>query len=370
MSFVKPKFSHEKNAEFFTTLKKRVNQYFQQNNVPTTGEKRMYPKTIFMFTLYLLPYFILVFAGIESTWAIVGLWILMGFGMAGIGLSIMHDANHGVYSKNKKLNNLMSYTMNLIGSNAYVWRIQHNVLHHSYTNIDGADQDIDMPLVLRFSPNQDYHWWHRFQHIYAWFLYALMTLMRLFVSDFTRFKSYKDMNLITDKKVWRKELIETIAWKIFYVSYILVIPIVMNPEFAWVHFFSFLLMQFICGFILAVIFQAAHVMPSCEFPLPNEEGKVENSWAVHELLTTTNFSPNSRWFSWVIGGLNYQVEHHLFSNISHVYYRDLSPIVRQTAEEFGLPYKSEKSFFSAIVNHWRMLRDLGQGKYMPASSAA
>lgn len=361
MTFTKPKFSHEQNAEFFTTLKKRVNAYFQQTHTATTGDNKMIFKTIFMFSLYLFPYFFLLFGNVDSNAGILALWVLMGFGMAGIGLSIMHDANHGVYSKNKKLNTLMCYTMNLIGSNAFVWKLQHNVLHHSYTNIEGADEDINMPFVLRFSPHQKRRWFHRFQHIYAWFLYGLMTLLRVFVSDFRRLKSYKDMNLIPNPKVFRKELWISISWKIFYLAYILALPMLLNPGHIGIYIVSFLVMHFICGFILAVIFQTAHVMPSCEYPLMNPEGKIENNWAVHELITTTNFSPKSRWFSWVIGGLNYQVEHHLFSNVSHVHYRALSKIVRQTTEEFGLPYNTEKSFFSAIVNHARMLRALGTG---------
>jgi len=219
-----------------------------------------------------------------------------------------------------------------------------------------------MPFVLRFSPHQKLRWFHRFQHLYAWFLYGLMTLLRLFVSDFVRLKHYKDLKLTGSPKNFRKELMISISWKAFYIGYILVLPIVLNPGFAGIIILSFFIMQFICGFILALIFQTAHVMPSCEYPLPNDEGKIENSWAVHELITTTNYSPTSRWFSWLIGGLNYQVEHHLFSNVSHVHYREISKIVRQTAEEFNLPYNSEKSFGSAVVNHAKMLRALGTGK--------
>lgn len=361
MNFKKPKFSHEQHAEFFVTLKKRVNHYFQQNQFSTTGDQRMIFKTIFMFTLYLTPYFMILFGDFSSGWIYLTLWLIMGFGMAGIGLSIMHDANHGVYSKNKMLNNLMCYSMNLIGSNAFIWKIQHNVLHHSFTNIEGADQDIDISFVMRFSPHQEHRWFHNFQHYYAWILYSWMTLARVFISDFTRIKQYRAMNLVSQKQA-KKELRISIMWKLSYFVYILILPILIHPEHWALFLLSFFMMHFICGFILALIFQTAHVMPSCEYPLMNEEGKIENSWAVHELLTTTNFSPKSRWFSWAIGGLNFQVEHHLFQNISHVHYRDISKIVRQTAEEFGLPYNSEGSFIKAVWNHAKMLRALGKGQ--------
>lgn len=359
MSFIKAKFSHEHNAEFFTTLKKRVNQYFQSSNLSTTGDKKMIFKTIFMFAFYLTPYILLLTGLFQAPWMILALWIFMGFGMAGIGLSVMHDANHGAFSGNKKVNEILGYSMNFIGSNAFIWKIQHNVLHHSFTNIEGQDEDIHMPLVLRFSPHQKRYWFHRFQHIYAWFLYGLMTMLRLFVSDFTRAWKYRSMKLVTEK-VFRKELFRAIAWKLFYFGYILVLPIVLMPEHAGIFILSFFVMQFISGFILAIIFQTAHVMPNCEYPLPDENGRIENSWAVHEMLTTTNYSPGSRIFSWLIGGLNYQVEHHLFSHISHVHYKDLSRIVRETAEEFNVPYNSEKNFLIAIWNHAIMLRNLGR----------
>lgn len=359
MSFIKAKFSHEQNAEFFTTLKKRVNQYFQTSNVATTGGKKMIYKTIFMFALYLTPYILLLTGLFQAPLVILLLWILMGFGMAGIGLSVMHDANHGAFSRNKRVNEILGYSMNFIGSNAFIWKIQHNVLHHSFTNIEGQDEDIHMPGILRFSPHQKRYWFHRFQHIYAWFLYGLMTMLRLFVSDFTRAWKYKSMKLVTDA-VFRKELARAIAWKLFYFAYILGLPILLMPEHAGIFILSFFVMQFISGFILAIIFQTAHVMPNCEYPLPDENGRIENSWAVHEMLTTTNYSPRSRIFSWFIGGLNYQVEHHLFSHISHVHYKDLSRIVKETAEEFNVPYNSEKNFLVAVWNHAIMLRNLGR----------
>ena len=359
MNFIKPRFSHEKQAEFFKTLKNRVNNYFQENQLSMSGGQKMIGKIIFMFTLYLTP-FILIFTPLASaTWLYLGLWILMGLGMSGIGLAIMHDANHGALSGNKRVNTILSYTMDLIGSNSFIWRMQHNVLHHSFTNIDGADPDIDMQVILRFSPHQKHYWFHRFQHIYGPFLYGFMTLLRVFVTDFSRLKAYRNIKLVSEK-VFRKELRKTIQWKVFYILYILVIPMLFAPQSMWITVLGFVVMHFLCSQILAFIFQTAHVMPSCEYPVMDEKGNIENSWAIHEIATTTNFSPRSRWFSWLIGGLNYQVEHHLFANISHIHYRELHKIVKQTADEFGIKVNMEKNFLIAVWNHLRLLRDLGK----------
>lgn len=350
----------EKNAEFFSTLRNRVNNYFQQNQKSKFGNTNMTVKAVVMFSIYLVPFILLLTGLFTSPWLIILLFMVMGLGVAGIGLNIMHDANHGVYSKSSKLNKWMGYTMNLIGSNSTVWKIQHNVLHHTYTNIQDADEDIEtIPFLLRFSPHQKRTWIHRFQHFYAWFFYGLMTIMRVLVSDFTKIFKYKKSGFFKSDAEFRKEFMRLILWRVFYFSYIVVLPIVLLPVSPWLLILSFFIMHYIAGFILAIIFQTAHVMPSTEFPLPADNGKIDSSWAAHELATTTNFSPKSRWFSWLIGGLNYQVEHHLFANICHVHYRDISIIVKQTAIEFGMPYKTEKSFFSALWSHFKMLKQLG-----------
>lgn len=362
MSFTKYKFSKELNDEFFGTLRGKVNAYFKEANHSKYGNREMVIKTVVMFSLFLVPFGIMLSGLITSPWIIVLLWMVMGLGMAGVGLSVMHDANHGVYSKNRSVNKWLGYSMNLIGSNAMIWKIQHNVLHHAYTNIDGADDDINVSAILRFSPNQEVKWIHQFQHIYAWAAYCLMTLMRTFVSDFTKLFRYRKIGQIKEGRPFIREVVKLSLWKLFYFSYILVLPMILIPVSPWLILLSFILMHFVTGFILAVIFQTAHIMPNTLFPLPNEKGSMENTWAVHELITTTNFAPTSRIFSWFIGGLNYQVEHHLFADVCHVHYRKISGIVAETTKEFGLPYNSQRTFISAIIQHFAMLKELGRQK--------
>lgn len=353
------KFSRHSDVLFFKTLQQRVHGYFKTNNKSIYGGGRLVLKMVVMFALFLIPFGILLFGDITNGWLFIGLWVIMGLGIAGIGVNIMHDANHGSFSKNRFINNTVQRVMNLLGGDASIWRLQHNVLHHAYTNIHEADEDIIGPPMLRFSPHDEKKKVHRFQFIYAWFLYGLMTLIKVAYTDFKRAIRYRKIGLIKTKKEYIARLFKIGFGKLVYFAYMLVLPMFFAPS-VWLVIVGFLVMHLVIGFVLSIIFQTAHVMPTSEYPLPNEQGEMENSWAVHQLLTTTNFAPKSKIFSWFIGGLNYQVEHHLFANISHIHYKNISKIVAQTAREFGLPYYCQPTFVSALRSHGKMLYQLGR----------
>jgi linoleoyl-CoA desaturase len=354
-------FSREKHAEFYTTLKQRVNEYFHQNNISRFANFNMYFKTGVMLTMVFVPYAFMLSGLVSSYWVMLLMWMIMGLGMGGIGMAVMHDAIHGSYSGKPWVNKMFGYTLNLIGANASLWRLQHNVLHHTYTNIDGMDDDIHTPPFLRFSPHQKRYWIHRYQHLYVWFFYSVSTLFWVTTKDFgTLFRYYKK-GLIKSKKALWGELAQIIAWKILYYAYILVLPIWLMPFSALEVISAFVVMHLVMGMVLSLIFQTAHVIPAASFPLPDSNGKMDNNWAVHQMITTSNYSPKSRFFSWFIGSLNNQVEHHLFSNICHVHYKTISVIVKDTAYEFGVPYYSQRTFLHAIWYHAKTLKGLGRG---------
>jgi linoleoyl-CoA desaturase len=365
MSQTTIRFPKDKNKDFITTLRKRVKEYFKQNNLSPYANKNMVFKSIFMFIFYLTPYILMISGLVTNPWLIYLLWIWMGIAMSGIGLAVMHDANHGAYSKNKWVNRFLGLSLNFIGGNATVWKIQHNVLHHTYTNIDGMDEDITTISALRFTPHKKRNRIHRFQHIYAWFFYGIMTLYWISTKEFSQLIRYRKMGLTKREGGFFKLMIELSFWKLFYYGYALILPLVLVPVAWWWILIGFLSMHFVCGVILGSVFQSAHVMPDVEFPLANKEGNMENHWAVHQLMTTTNFAPKSRFFSWFIGGLNYQIEHHLFPNICHVHYKNISAIVKETAEEFALSYYCKKNFLVAVRNHIQMLRYLGKHDPVP-----
>lgn len=354
------KFSSTIGKNFESTLRKRVTAHFKDTNKSKYANVNMKLKTAFMLSLYFVPYFLVMFGVITNPWLIVLSWALIGFGMAGIGMCIIHDANHGAYSKNKKVNYILGRVVNVVGAYAPTWKIQHNVLHHTFTNIHEFDEDISPGTnLLRFAPSDKYRRAHRYQFIYAWFFYSLMTVMWITTKDFVQTFRYKKMGLTKGQK-FHHLLIELFISKVLYYSYMVVLPMLVLDIPWWSVLLLLVLKHLIAGFTLAVIFILAHVTPEASFPRPTEEFEVKNNIAIHQLETTSNFAPKSRVFNWFIGGLNYQIEHHLFPGICHVHYKELSEIVKQTAKEFDLPYYCEKTFFTAVRSHKRMLQKLGQ----------
>ncbi len=313
-----------------------------------------------MYTLYLGPYALIIAGLISTPLLLIAMVVIMSLGLSGIGLSVMHDANHGAYSKKNWVNIVLGYSLNLIGANSFGWKMQHNVLHHTYTNVHEEDEDINPRGVIRMSPHSAWKKMHRFQHIYAWFLYGLMTIVWMVFKDFARLIHYHKNGLAKkhNANIVREWFI-MIGTKLFYIGYIFLIPFVFTTLPWWQILTGIFIMHYITGFILAIIFQPAHVIDGTEYPLPNEDRALENNWAVHQLLTTTNFGSRSPWFSWFVGGLNFQIEHHLFPNVCHVHYRNIASIVKATAHEFNLPYKNSKTFMHALRGHWRLLKQLG-----------
>jgi linoleoyl-CoA desaturase len=354
-------FSKEHNSEFYKTLKSRVNSYFKDNQISKQANAAMVFKTIALLALFLTPYGFLYTQELPAL-AYIGLWFVMGFGMAGVGLSVMHDANHGAYSKKEWVNTLVSNVMIILGGSARNWRIQHNVLHHTYTNVTDHDEDIDPPVfMLRFSPHSKHYAIHKFQHLYAWFFYGMMTLFWFLSKDYQQAYRYKKKNLIAAQGVsFTRHMIGIIVFKVIYAFLFLFLPMYFGGASWVVNSLGFLLMQFICGLILAMIFQPAHVVPTSTYPVPNDSGVVEADWAVSQLYNTANFAPKAKLFSWYVGGLNYQVEHHLFPSICHIHYNKIAEIVEQTAKEYNLPYHSYSTFISALADHTRMLKNLGK----------
>lgn len=355
------RFKNPSQNEFVKTLRKRVDAYFKENNLSKTGGLSLKIKAVFMFLLYTIPYFVLVTSSYSNIYIAWAMTVLMGFGMAGIGFCVMHDANHGSFSNKKWLNKFMGFSLNFLGGNVNNWKAQHNIMHHTYTNIEGYDEDIQPASLLRFSPHAEKKKVHRYQYIYAWFLYGLMTLSWTFAKDFVDVNRYEKRGLYKQlKTTYRKELTQIILTRIMYFAYMVAIPLIFMDIAWWQLIIGFLTVHVTAGVTLASVFQMAHVMEDTKYPLPDIDNVVGDQWAAHQLNTTLNFAHKNKVLSWFVGGLNYQIEHHLFPNISHVHYKDIAPIVRKTAKEFNLPYYSIDTFRNALVAHGRMLYVLGR----------
>lgn len=361
MTFVPPKYD-TKSTDFFKTLKGRVDAYFKDSRKSRTGDIRMYVKTTFMLLGYLVPYGFVLSGMVESKLVYSGLWMIMGLFMAGIGLSIMHDAIHGSYSKNKTLNLILGEVINLVGGASINWKIQHNVLHHTYTNVEDFDEDIDSPIFLRFSPNKKRRSIHKFQYIYAWFFYGLLTINWAFFADFDSLFRYRKKGLIktSTKYSFGFHFLKTTLLRLAYFVYMIGLPIWLTDVSFTMVLLNFFLMHFVASVILSAIFQPAHVMEVANYSNAKGGEEIPRDWASHQVMNTINFAITNKPFTWFVGGLNHQVEHHLFPNICHVHYPELSKIVKETAAEFNLPYHVEPTFGSAVWNHMKMLKHLGK----------
>lgn len=363
MSASTVKFNKQDRPDFFPELRKRVNSYFKENNISKHANFNMKFKTVFMLCLYFAPLVLMVTGVVSSLWLVMLMWVIMALGMAGVGLGITHDANHRAYSKSEKVNNALGALLNCIGAYHINWKIQHNSLHHSFTNVHGFDEDINTG-VLRCSPTQEMKGYYRFQAFYAPFLYGLMTIYWIISRDFKQLAKYNRLNMLSKHGLTMGQAITRLIFnKVLYLGITLVLPLVFVQLPWWQIVLGFLLMQFICGLILALIFQSAHILEETSFFEVDEKGSVENNWAIHQMKTTANFANGSVWFSWFIGGLNYQIEHHLFPNICHVHYRNISKIVQKTAKEFNVPYYQHRTFLGALRSHFSMLNQLGTGSY-------
>ncbi len=352
-------FNSKHTPAFFRTLNVRVHNYFKEQDIKKTGNFNLHIKTIIMFSLFVAPYFLNIFTGspLYIKWL---LCIVGGVGMAGIGMNVMHDGNHNSYSSKRWVNKIMGGSMYFLAGNVYNWQVQHNVLHHTYTNIHGHDEDLDAGRVIRFSEHGEWSPIHRFQHIYSVFFYGLLTMNWVTTVDFKQTYRYLKRKLHYGKLPNpRKQWATVIVSKILYFTVWFVIPITIT-DIPWYYILlGFFTMHYVAGLILSLIFQLAHVMDDTTTPLPNEKGNMENSWAIHQLQTTTNFGTKSKFLSWFSGGLNHQVEHHIFPNISHIHYPKIAKIVKETAKEYNLPYNEYKTMWAALAAHFRHLKQLG-----------
>ena len=349
------RFANAQQFTFHQSLKQRVKEYFDQKDLSSNGGMRMIGKGLFWILAYLGPLTLLI-AVPMPWWAAMLVFVWLGIALAGIGMGVMHDACHNSFSDKAWINRLFASSIYMIGGNKFSWKMQHNVYHHTYTNIHGADEDIAGMALLRFDKHQPLRPVHRFQHLYAPLLYSMMTLS-FYVKDVRQAIRW---SLAKGPHFVFQQMTKLITGKLLYFGILLVLPLMFSP-LSWITVLAgFLVVNLVAGFIMAIVFQLAHVVEGADQPLPDDKGLMDNSWAVHQLQTTANFSPGNRWLTWYLGGLNYQVEHHLFPNISHIHYPAIARIVRETAAEFGYGYNTFPSMALAVNSHLRTLKAYGR----------
>lgn len=344
------------NRDFTAAVTRRVDAYFKTNKIKKSGNAQLFFKTALFIPLAIVVYFVLLFAGFEGIGQIL-LWVFFGGVLSLIGINIMHDANHGSYGEKRWINNLMGLTMNALGSNAFLWKTRHSQ-HHTFTNVTGVDNDIDNMPWLRQSPEQPWKPMHRFQYIYMFPLYSIGTLQWFVLTDFLIYFSRK-ISINRIKTISLREHIIFWGSKVLAALVYIILPAIF---LGWQEMLlGFLIIHVTMGFNMILLFQLAHVMENTHFVSTEPEThEIKSEWAIHELKTTTNFATDNKLVTWLVGGLNYQIEHHLFPSISHVHYPAISKIIRDECARFQLPYNNYPSVTRAVISHIRFMKQLGR----------
>jgi linoleoyl-CoA desaturase len=360
-----PRFSVPKN-NFHLDLKNQVNEYFTSTKKSKTGTYALYIKAILILISYVAIYVHLLFFA-KSILAQSSLLLntilllesaLLGVLTAAIGFNIMHDGAHGSFSSYRWLNSLAGLSLNVLGANVFMWKTKHNVAHHTYTNIESVDDDLNARPLLRMCLSQKRYSIHRFQHLYFLGAYSLLYFYWVFVTDYKKYflgrvaqTAIKDMSVAEHVSFW--------GFKILHNVLFIALPIYMIGFWPWLA--GFAVYGAVAGIILSVVFQLAHIVEETQFPEQNHtSGKMEDEWAIIQLKTTANFA-NKNWF-WnaFTGGLNFQIEHHLFPNISHVHYPALSLIVKNVCSNYKVPYLEHSSMSNAFASHVAHLKTMGK----------
>lgn len=354
--FIAPRF--HKTSEFSAELKRRVGAYFEARQEAPTGNWYLFSKAIILLTALAAFYIHLVF--FTPIWPLALLeCLVLGLLTASIGFNVMHDGGHGSFSSKPWLNELAGMSLNLLGANITMWKTKHNAVHHTFTNINEVDDDIDAKPYLRLSPEQRRFKIHSLQHYYFWFMYALLYIQWISYTDYRKYFTGK-VGTVPIKPLTLWEHISFWGFKALHLGIFVVMPIVFAGFIPWL--VGFLVYASFTGILLAVVFQLAHVVEETaylEAPEPRTPMQLEDDFMVHQLRTTANFATRSKVLSWWLGGLNFQVEHHLFPTISHVHYPAISTIVKQVCAEFKMPYNEHRYFVGALWSHMKHLRALG-----------
>ncbi len=355
---MKVKFNGRNQSGFYADVKKEVDLYFKSKGISKNANAEMIFKSVFFLGSLVGLYLLIIFGGYSMMTNLI-LAVLLGMVQAFIGFNVSHDAIHGSFSSSRKVNRIMSYTFNLIGANAYVWSVTHNQVHHTFTNIPGHDEDLDVaPGLVRLSKNEEMKPIMRYQHLYAFFLYGLASLSWVFRKDFKKFFQ-KKIGQTDNTKHPKMEYFNLFFFKALYYTLFIVVPLIVLDITWWQFIIGFVAMHLAEGLVLGLVFQLAHTVEGVSFPEPDDEGKLEESWAVHQMQTTANFSRKSAMAKFLCGGLNFQIEHHLFPNICHVHYPEISKIVERTAKSYNVPYHENETFIGALKSHYRTLKQFG-----------
>lgn len=340
-------------SSFPKVLRSRLDRFFADQNISPKADRSMWVK-IATGLAVLVGSWIAIYAFRPDSWRFIALYVFGGLAQTFLLLNIAHDSNHNAISSVPFVNKTLNYVFDLCGISSYMWRILHHRGHHSCINVHPEDDALTGRGLLRFTPHEPRTRVQRFQHIYAFVLYALFSLDYVFVRDFECF--FFPSHAYLKRNHPAREYAILFAGKGFYLTYMLILPVVVLGKSPLLVAAAFLLVHLIIGLTVALVFQTTHTVDSTYFP--SGRGEFDDG-VYHIFATTADYATASPIVGWLAGGLNHHVVHHLCPFVCHTHYGHLTRIVKETAEEFGVPYREHPTMTRAIWHHLILLRQLG-----------
>src|SRR3984885_3300514 len=341
-------------SSFPKVLRRRLDKFFADRDISPKADRTMWVK-IAAGLAVLVGSWIVIYSFNPGSWKFVALYVLNGLAQTFLLLNIPHDSNHNAISSLSSVNKTLNYIFDLCGINSYMWRILHHRGHHSCINLHGEDDALTGRGIFRFTPHEPRTRLQRFQHIYALALYALFSLDYVFVRDFECF-FFPSHDYLKRCKHHVREYVILLAEKAFYFTYMLILPVVVLGKSLLLVAVAFLLVHLIVGLTVSLVFQTTHTVDDTYFP--SGRGEFDNG-VYHIFPTPADYATTNPIVSWLTGGLNHHIVHHLCPFVCHTHYAPLTRIVKDTAEEFGIPYRQHPTMTRAIWHHLILLKQLG-----------
>ena len=343
-------------SSFPKVLRRRLDNFFTDQKLTHKADRAMWVK-IAVGLAVLVSTWVALYALKADSWKFVALYLLGGLAQTFLLLNIAHDSNHNAISPRPRVNKTLNYVFDLCGISSYMWRILHHRGHHSCINLHGEDDALSGRGLFRFTPYESRAPWHRFQHIYALIFYAMFSLDYVFFRDFKSF-FFPSHDYLKRTSHSLREYAILIAGKAFYLTYMLVLPVIVLGKSPLLVAGAFVLVHLFVGLAVTLVFQTTHTIDSTYFP--TDRGEFDNG-VYHIFATTADYATENGLVSWLAGGLNHHIVHHLCPFVCHTHYAPLTRIVKQTAEEFGVPYRQHPTMTQAIRHHLILLKQLGNG---------
>lgn len=343
----------KETSGFYSELTSSIDQYFKVNKISYRANKQMLVKIAILFLIYCVGYFSIYLYKENTlvlflTYSFIGAWSVL------LGLNIGHDASHNAIFQKKSQNELLLYIFEMVGTNSYNWKNRHIGAHHAFPNVMDHDSDIQQTNLVKIFPKDKHQSFHAFQHLYMPFLYLFYILRWVVYRDFKDIGT-KKIGVFNNSNYPVKEIYKMILSKIFYAFYMIVLPAVLLDYTLGDMLFAFFILTVSGSLVITMVLLSTHVGEDANFPEPDEKGFLPHSWSYHQVLTAADFGTGSWLLNQLFGGFNHHVIHHLFPNICHIHYPQLTPILKEVIQKHNMPYRHKKYLFSAMFSHFKLL---------------